>query len=194
MLVRWAHARGSMDGNPFGRPWWVWSSSSSAAQSLPGGRERKRLKRNLWLLAHYLRECHKALLMGWLGKEIWLHRRNLDKTVKISRFYSEEGAAMVFVKIVRVGGGWYQGGLGNQRWEGEGGVEGAEKRQSWCWELRSFLKPIFIFLAVQWNRVIPNQFIFVWKHLSLPCLCLCLGLHPQKGLLFVLLTGHPSNF
>ena len=39
--------------------------------------------------------------MGWLGKEI----RNLDKTVKISRFYSEEGAAMVFVKIVRVGGG-----------------------------------------------------------------------------------------
>ena len=43
--------------------------------------------------------------MGWLGEEIRLHRRNLDKTVKRSRFYSEEGAAMVFVKIVRVGGG-----------------------------------------------------------------------------------------
>ena len=51
------------------------------------------------------RKCHRARLMGWLGKEIRLHRRNLDKIVKRPRFYSEEGATMVFVKIVRVGGG-----------------------------------------------------------------------------------------
>ena len=51
------------------------------------------------------RKCHRARLMGWLGKEIRLHRRNLDKIVKRPRFYSEEGATMVFVKIVSVGGG-----------------------------------------------------------------------------------------
>ena len=62
---------------------------------------------------------------------------------------------------------------------------GRRRRSRRCWkETIMMLGTQVLFKThfyVSRNRVIPNQFIIVWKHLSLPCLCLCLGLHPQKA-------------